>query len=241
MNSPSKPFHFKVFSIEQDRCIMKVGTDGVLLGAWADVALAEKVLDIGSGTGLIALMIAQRNPHCKIHAVEIDAESALQSKENIATSPWPERIAVYHKSIQEFAKIRLDLYDHIVSNPPFFIKSTLGPDSSRNIARHTLDLPHTEILRSAEALLKKDGRLSVILPTREGREFIGEAISFGMYCNKIMEVYPREAKPVERLLMQFSRRPSATDIQQLLIHQGEDPTDYSAAYKALTAAFYKNF
>lgn len=241
MNQNLKPFHFKQFSIQQDRCIMKVGTDGVLLGAWANVSKAEKVLDIGSGTGLISLMIAQRNPNCRIHAVDIDENSAIQSRENMIHSPWADRIEVFHKSIQEFAKIRLDLYDLIVSNPPFFINSTLGPDTSRNLARHALDLTQTEILKTATTLLKKEGTLSLILPQREGREFIGEAISFGFYCNHITEVYPRHNKPIERMLMSFSRQASATHIDSLVIHGGEEPNDYSLEYKELTREFYKNF
>jgi len=239
MNQVTKPFHFKKFTIEQDRCQMKVGTDSVLLGAWAEIGHASKVLDIGTGTGILALMVAQRNPNVKIHAVEIDEHSAAQSKENCDRSDWSERIIVFHKSIQEFSKIRLDQYDHIISNPPFFVNSTLSVDKTRNTARHALDLTHTEILKSSDILLKKEGSLSLILPLVEGRQFIGEAIGFGFYCNSITEVYPKENKPVVRLLMKFSREPTPAKIDQLVIQKSDEGNDYTEPYRELTKEFYK--
>ena len=239
MNQATKPFHFKKFTLEQDRCLMKVGTDSVLLGAWADIQSASKVLDIGTGTGILALMVAQRNALVKIHAVEIDEQSALQSMENCKMSEWADRITVYHKSIQEFCKIRLDQYDHIISNPPFFVNSTLSTDKTRNTARHALDLTHTELLRSSDVLLKKDGFLSLILPLHEGREFIGEAIGFGFYCNNITEVFPKENKLPARLLMKFSRQATPTKIDHLIIQKSDEGNDYTEPYKELTKDFYK--
>ncbi len=239
MNQPSKPFYFKKFTIKQDYCLMKVGTDSVLLGAWVDVANASKVLDIGTGTGILALMVAQRNELVKIHAVEIDEQSALQSLENCKMSLWSDRIVVYHKSIQEFCKIRLEQYDHIISNPPFFVNGTLSNDKTRNTARHALDLTHTEILRSSDILLKKEGSLSLILPLTEGREFIGEAIGFGFYCNNMTEVYPKENKAVARLLMRFSRQATPIKIDQLIIQKSDEGNDYTEPYKELTKDFYK--
>jgi tRNA1Val (adenine37-N6)-methyltransferase len=239
MNHIQKPFYFKNFSIAQDRCLMKVGTDSVLLGAWADIIGAKKVLDIGTGTGILALMVAQRNSEVKIHAVEIDENSAQQSKENCAQSIWSDRITVYHKSIQEFCKIRLDQYDHIITNPPFFVNSTLSTDKTRNTARHALELTHTDILKASNILLIKNGFLSLILPLHEAREFIGEAISFGFYCNKIVEIYPKENKPAARLLMKFSREPMPAEIDKLVIQKSDEGNDYTEPYKELTKDFYK--
>ena len=211
MNQATKPFHFKKFTLEQDRCLMKVGTDSVLLGAWADIQSASKVLYIGTGTGILALMVAQRNALVKIHAVEIDEQSALQSMENCKMSEWADRITVYHKSIQEFCKIRLDQYDHIISNPPFFVNSTLSTDKTRNTARHALDLTHTELLRSSDVLLKKEGFLSLILPLHEGREFIGEAIGFGFKTPDTGELGTVDGILVDRAFI-ADRRNTAQEI-----------------------------
>jgi len=220
---------------------MKVGTDGVLLGAWVQLSGTEQVLDIGCGTGLISLMLAQRAPQAEIHAVEIDESSAAQADKNISSSPWPNRIKVFHSSIQQFSKAGLHSYDLIVSNPPFFVKSTLGPDDIRNLARHANDLPFVDLLRSSISLLRPNGKLSVILPAKEGREFIGEAVSFGLYCCRMTEVYPLEHKPVERLLMTFTRNVMALKQDKLVIQKDNSANAYTDEYKRLTSEFYQKF
>ncbi len=220
---------------------MKVGTDGVLLGAWVQLSPQEHILDIGCGTGLISLMLAQKSEEALIHAVEIDEASASQASENILKSPWAHRIKVFHSSIQQFTKAELHSYDLIVSNPPFFLKSTLGPDGIRNLARHANDLPFVDLIRCSVTLLKPEGRLAVILPSKEGHEFIGEAVGFGMYCNEMTEVYPLEHKHVERLLMVFTRQAKPLKKSTLIIQKDTSPNAYTEEYKTLTSAFYQKF
>ena len=164
-------FNFKQFSIEQDQCPMKVGTDGVLLGAWVDTSNTENILDIGTGTGLIAIMLAQRTQTAQIDAVEIDNHACSQAQANMEASPWNDRLKSIESSIQDFAKLSQTEYDLIVSNPPFFTGGTLSAQNDRNNVRHTVKLPNGELLSSARRLLKKDGRFCVVLPLIEGLRF----------------------------------------------------------------------
>ena len=241
MEGITRPFHFKHFSIIQEKCIMKVSTDSVLLGAWATITNTNKILDIGTGTGILALMIAQRNSKALIHAVEIDDLAIADASINIKNSNWSDRIFLFHKSIQEFIKIRLDTYDHIITNPPFFINSTLGPDKSRNTARHTLLLSFEEILKSCDLLLKKEGTLSIILPPNEAKEFLSTAIQFGFYCNRKTEIYPKENKSVERVLMELSKTQLVCIKDSIVIQKSDESNDYTEPYKELTKDFYKLF
>ncbi len=241
MEGNTRPFHFKQFTIVQDKCIMKVSTDSVLLGAWANITSSKKILDIGTGTGILALMIAQRNSQAIIHAVEIDDLAVADATINIKNSNWSERITLFHKSIQDFIKIRLDVYDHIISNPPFFINSTLGPDKSRNAARHTLLLSFEEILKSCDLLLRKEGSLSIILPPNEAKEFLATAILFGFYCNRKTEIYPKENKSVERVLMELSKTQQVCVKDSIVIQKSDESNDYTEPYKELTKDFYKLF
>ena len=220
---------------------MKVSTDSVLLGAWANIKRYKKILDIGTGTGILALMIAQRNELAEIHAVEIDDLAIDDAKNNIKNSPWENKITLFHKSIQDFSKLRLDTYDHIISNPPFFINSTLGPDKSRNNARHTLSLSFEEILKSSDILLKKEGKLSIILPPNEAKEFQAVAINFGFYCNRKLEIYPKENKAVERVLLEYSKIQQVCIKDTLTIQKSDENNDYTEPYKELTKDFYKLF
>ncbi len=241
MEGTTRPFHFKQFTIYQDKCIMKVSTDSVLLGAWANIDQAKKILDIGAGTAILTLMMAQRNTEALIHAVEIDDLAIADAEKNIAHSNWASRIKLFHKSIQDFTKIRLDTYDHIITNPPFFINSTLGPDKSRNTARHTLSLSYEEILKACDSLLKKEGKLSIILPPNEAKEFLSVAINFGFYCNRKTEVYPKENKSVERVLMELSRLQEVCKKDALIIQKSDESNDYTNMYMELTKDFYKIF
>lgn len=236
-----KAFHFKQFSISQSNCIMKVSTDSVLLGAWANVKKSTKALDIGTGSGILALMMAQQNPTILIHAVEIDKMSVHDAIENVNNSSWSNRIKVYHMAIQEFCRMRLDTYDHIITNPPFFINSTLGPDQLKNTARHTVRLSFEDLLSCCSSLLKSDGILSIILPPNEAKEFISSAILFGFYCIRKMEVYPKSNKNTERVLMEFSRIQDVCTKETLVIQNSDESNDYTEPYKELTKAFYKIF
>ena len=178
-------FKFKKFEIDQTGSTMKVGTDGILLGAWCDLSDAKKVLDIGTGTGLIALMAAQRSREdAKIEAVEIDEDSYNQAVVNCKSSDWHQKINLYHLPIQEFAQKAQNVFDHIICNPPFFSGGTLSSSKDRNSVRHTIKLSHQDLLRSVRSLMSSSGKLSVILPHLEGLRFIEMAETYGFHCSK---------------------------------------------------------
>ncbi len=233
----TEPFRFKQFRIEQDRCPMKINTDGVLLGAWADVTDCHTALDIGTGTGVIAIMLAQRSPALHIHAVEIDVDAAEQARENMQNCPWAERLEVFHCSIQQYSRETEQRYDLIVSNPPFFTGGTFSSNENRARVRHTVKLPHGDLLAAVRTLLQPQGRFCVVLPYLEGLRFRELAASYHLYCTRLVEVRPKAEKPLSRLLMQFERQPRPLQSEELVI-QGEGPQQWTEAYVQLTGAFY---
>ncbi len=231
-----KSFRFKQFEIYHDQCAMKVGTDGVLLGAWATIKGDKNVLDIGTGTGLIAIMLAQRCPTAgEIHGVELDEAAYFQALENRDNSPWANRIDVFHTKIQDFDNIVK--YDLIVSNPPFFLAGTKSLNQQRNQARHTNELPFEELLKSVAKLLTNEGRFSIILPYEEGKLFEQQAINYQLYCNRKTAVRSKKEKPLERLLLEFERQDKPIQENELTI-QYEQRNDYTEDYIALTKDFY---
>ena len=232
---PNSYFQFKQFTIEQDRCAMKVGTDGVLLGAWTDVSDAQSILDIGTGTGLIALMLAQRSS-AAIYGIEIDENATAQAVENVNNSPWSERIKIETVSLQTFVKNTNCRFDLIVSNPPYFNKSLKNPNAQRSVARHMDSLSQKDLITAACALLSVVGRLSVILPTAEGLEFILQAKEFGLYCSKKTRVIPRIGALEKRLLLEFSRIKDVCKEDYLLIEK--ERHDYSDEFRSLTKEYY---
>ncbi|GJM32245.1 MAG: tRNA1(Val) (adenine(37)-N6)-methyltransferase [Saprospiraceae bacterium] len=215
---------------------MQIGTDGVLLGAWTGVENANRILDIGTGTGIIAIILAQRSEG-QIHAVEIHPESCQQAAENMQASPWTDRLTVFNESIQQFSRGKREIYDLIVSNPPFFTGGTFSNQQDRNNVRHTTKLPHGDLLTSARNLLSPEGRFCVILPFIEGLRFQELAATYHLYCTKMTEVTPRPGLNVNRLLLQFERteRPLVRDL--LAIRQ-TDSEDWTDEYIAMTGAFY---
>lgn len=218
---------------------MKVGTDGVLLGASTPLNEANNILDIGTGTGVIAIMLAQRSLQ-KVHieAIEIDISAYQQSVENITNSPWKSQITTYHTSIQNFTKEARRQYDLIVSNPPFFLQGSKPLEEGRINARHTDSLTHEELIKCSALLLKESGLLSIILPTKEGNDFIQLARSSELYCSQYIEVRPKADKPVERLLLSFSKSKSKVCIKKELTIQYERRNDYTPEYITLTKEFY---
>jgi tRNA1Val (adenine37-N6)-methyltransferase len=235
---PKDHFQFKQFTIRQDRCLMKVGTDGVLLGAWADVRGARTILDIGAGTGLIALMLAQRAPEALIDAVELDPGSAEQAAENIAASPWSGRVRVFSLPIQDFAPPEGRLYDLIVSNPPFFAGALKSPKPGRNQVRHGETLSFSALLLSAGRLLSPQGRFSLILPYAEAKTFQELAVHYHLFTSRVCEVHSRFGKPVERVLMELGRTPAPLVREPALCLQGDGAGGRSGDYGALTEGFY---
>lgn len=214
---------------------MKVGTDGVLLGAWTDVSGAKNILDVGAGTGLVALMLAQRSD-AVVDAVEIEPVAFCEANQNVVASPWSDRVTVFHSSFQEFIDEMPDQYDLIVSNPPFFANSLLSPDKNRTSARHHENLSFSELIDGAVIKLSPEGRLSVIVPFDAYDEFRETARLSGFYLVKVLNVIPREGKPANRVLLEFSKKPGDRQVSELCIRDANG--NYTEAYRALTKDYY---
>ncbi len=228
-------FWFKQFSVAHDRSSMKVGTDAVVLGAWVDCQDANNILDIGTGSGVIALMLAQRTgAETKIDAVDVEPDDCDQANENILNSPWPNKVKVYCNDICMLSSE--GCYDLIVSNPPYFQNSMLPPSDKRKVSRHTQSLTHEELLLSAKRLLNSTGRLAIILPYTEGVSFITEANDNGFHCIRQTNFRARAEKPIERLLLEFCFQPKKK-IEHELIHYSH-LEKWSEEYIQLTKEFY---
>lgn len=203
----SAPFHFRKFSVSQQGAVHPVGTDGVLLGAWADVRGCARVLDVGTGTGIISLMMAQRTEDACITGIDIHVPSLNCAKENFAASPWSNRLNTLEISLQDLATSKDVEFDLIVSNPPFFSEQTRSPNPERSLGRHNATLSPVELVSAVSALLAPGGRFCVILPVTEGRLLCEHAVINRLYCNMEIQVHTGPGKPTERLLLQFSRDP----------------------------------
>lgn len=235
---PNPYFRFKKFTVFHDRCAMKVGTDGVLLGAWANITNTQQILDIGTGTGLIALMLAQRSI-AQIDAVEIDLEAYNQAKENINNSPWSNRIQVYHNSIQNYAINCPKRYNLLITNPPFFTNASKAAIEARTIARHSDSLDQIEILQIAEKLLCEDGRLAIIYPTQQAETFQEKAETFGFYCQRKLYVKSTLESPIKRILLEIGKNQLDYQESTLLIETARHI--YSAEFVELIKDFYLKY
>lgn len=235
-------FKFKQFTIYQDCCAMKVGTDGVLIGAWGAVGAETEadILDIGSGTGVVSLIAAQRNPNAKITAIEIDADSAMQSKENFDNSVFKNRMDVLNISLQDFVVQCPQKYKYILSNPPYFINSLKSDEKSRALARHTDSLPYDVLANSVAVLLDENGIFSAIFPYVEANIFIAIAATKGLYCHKKTEVRGRSNGQIKRVLLQFGFERTELFEDSLEIEL-EKRHEYSQKYIELTSPYYLNF
>ena len=231
-------FHFKRFSVDDALCAMKVGTDGVLLGAWADVEGAKHILDMGTGSGLIALMVAQRNHKAQIEAIDIDEGAVLQARKNIDASPWRGRIEVALSDANSYTSSQR--FDHIVSNPPFFTTTLLSPDERRAMARHCSTLSYDDIITTAERLLVPEGRLSLILPTSEAAQFRRVAFE-RLWLRRETTVLTRKGDAPKRTMMEFvlCDEPLMPRVDTLEIY--DDGGVYSDKYRQLTAEYYLKF
>lgn len=233
-----KPFRFKQFEIYDNQCAMKVGTDGVLLGAWANIEQEKRILDIGTGSGLIALMMAQRNKKALITGIEIDAAASEQAMQNVARSAWAERVRIQHISLQDFV-VQTDMkFQHIVSNPPYFEMGTLASNLTRQQARQRSELSFFDLIFLSKKILEEEGKISVILPTKEGLSFTSLAHQHGFFLSRKWNVKPKKEKNIERVLLEFSLTPPSYIIEETIIIQHEKRNDWTEEYIRLTGAFY---
>lgn len=230
-------FDCKQFSVQQEKSAMKIGTDSILLGSWATGTNPSMVLDIGTGTGILALMMAQKFSGSKTMAVEIDENPFEEAKLNFKNSPWSDRIEAVHSSIQDFAKTSDDLYDLIICNPPFFSGGTLSENSERATVRHTVKLAHGDLLRTTRSLLSKEGVFCLITPLIEGLRFEEMAKTYNYNLREKVEVSSFRDQPAERLLLKFSKS-ECQEPQSSKLHIYEKVGEYSDEYKDLTKDYY---
>lgn len=232
-------FHFKKFSISQEKNAMKVGTDGVLLGAWTPIDHNPyNVLDIGTGTGLIALMLAQRSDAAQIDAIEIEENAYEECVENFEQSIWNDRLFCYHADLEEFKDefFEEESYDLIVANPPFFSENYFSNNDLRNLARFEKSLPHDLLLNCAEALLSETGVLSLIIPYKEEKKWIEYAHEIGLFPFKITRVKGTANTEIKRSLIAFSRTNQSVITDELIIEIARQK--YTKEYIDLTKDFY---
>ena len=226
-------FRFKQFEIEQDRCAMKVGTDGVLLGAWAQGGC--RILDIGSGTGLISLMMAQRFPEAEVVGIDMDVDACGQARENVMASPFRDRVEIVCCRLQDFGAI--GVFDAIVSNPPFFVDSLKNPDSKRTMARHTDSLPFRDLFAGVKRLLSDDGIFSAIVPVEVVEQFVAESCILGFYLIRKCGVKTVGRKQPKRFMLSFAKHrisPYEEHVETMMDSQG----NRSEWYRKITEEFY---
>lgn len=229
----TKDFDFKQFKVKGGNSGMPVSTDGILLGAWIDLSDTIELLDIGTGTGLLSLMCAQRNKTVSIQAIDIEKQAIDAAKLNFSQSPWESRLTLHHADIlTHFFNTR---FDNIICNPPYFNSGEQARNPSRATARHTSMLSHSELLTRCNELLTDTGKASFVLPVFEGEHFMSLALTKGWYTSRLCYVKTTERKQVSRILLELKRLPCAVENQSLTIHSG---SGYSDQFVALTRDFY---
>ena len=234
---PSSAFRFKKFHVEQGRCAMKVNTDGVLLGAWKNESGAKHILDIGTGTGVIALMMAQVNTAAQVDAIDIDEDAWRQAKENFSHSPWADRLSTFHSSLQNFMPDKK--YDLIISNPPYFVNDFKSHRHQRNVARHGIELGYDDLLRGINRLLSGEGKALLIIPVANYLMFEEKAAQQGLFVSETTEVMAIKGMAPYVVMIQLERT-RCEPVKSSLAIENEDDT-FTAEYKLLTREFYLNF
>lgn len=229
-------FRFKQFTVEDDRSTMRVGTDAVLLGAWTDPGNAASILEIGTGCGVIALMLAQKS-EARITTIDTDEESIKQAASNFLQSPWSDNLRAVHQSLSDHVNGVEYKYDLIVTNPPFFTASLTSPDPRKKQAKHTSGMDRKELLGGAKKLLHEDGRFVLILPVKENATFTAMAESEGLYPLKSMMVRPKIGKPVNRVISCFGFKRVEQSIQEELAIRKAEGT-FTKEYIEFTKAYY---
>lgn len=240
---PAQVFHFKQFIIRQDKSAMKTGTDSMLLGAWAKPPAGGKILDIGTGTGILALMLAQRTD-AEIDAIEIEENAFRQATENVHNSSWNKQIHIFHCSLQDFCKTGEAAYDYIISNPPFFEAPNTEKgrnrqntfSAARANARFADYLTHTELLAGVKKLLKKNGKFILILPSQEALKFRQKAAETGFHLQKILYIKSKPAQPEVRVIMEFGFEDLPPSEEEFTIYNPDG--SYTDQYKELTVNYH---
>ena len=228
-------FHFKSFSIKQEQSAMKVGTDGVLLGAWTmPSSYPNQILDIGTGTGLVAIMLAQRFTRSQIHAIDIEQASAEEAQFNAQSSPWSERLNIVHCALQDYNPS--NKYDLIVSNPPYFRNTTQSQDQARTTARNNDSLSLEYLVGKSYELLNENGELTFIMPSNEFETIQLLAEKFNFYINKLCWVRGNHQSPIKRLLIALSKNKEILEEKNLIIENSRHK--YTEEYKILCQDFY---
>jgi tRNA1Val (adenine37-N6)-methyltransferase len=228
-------FRFRQFSIHQEKCAMKVGTDAVLLGSWVDPKLSKNILDIGTGTGLIALMLAQKSP-AEIDAIDIDGGACKQADENFSISPWSGRIHIFHQPLQDFAESSTKKYDLVVTNPPYFHHASKPSEEARLNARHNDQLSFEELICGVKKILTDEGRFCLILPCKEGGEFMDMAQQRNLFCHELIRVRTRADKSEKRWMMEFGFHFGLLHDHEITIQ--EDDHEYTAEYIEMTKDYF---
>ena len=233
-----EPFRFKQFLVHHDLCSMKVGVDGVLLGAWTDAANCSTILDVGTGSGLIALMMAQKNPSANIHAIEIDDAAFQQAEINFNLSPWKERIHLQKGNFSVFEST--EMFDLIVSNPPYFSNSSLSSDTSRNIARHNITLSLEKLIEKAKNILHPNGKLCFIYPFENLAAIESITNKMHLSIKKLTLVKSNASKSPKRIMVEITKKPNRKrNENELLIEVNHN--EFSQEYITLTKEFYLKF
>jgi len=236
---PTPHFTFRQFAIRQDKTAMKAGTDGVLLGAWCDVDNASTILDIGTGTGLIALMCAQRASDATITAIEIDQDAYHQAVENVNESRFKDRITVVNEDFRNYCNCQHQTFSHIISNPPFFTETTGSPDKKRMLARQAESLPFDALIKGTATILKPSGKFSVIIPWGEKLDYVRLCALNGLHLCQKTAVISREGHDPIRALLTFSNE--ILPLQQNFLTIRDRDGNYTMPYKCLTRDFYLKF
>lgn len=233
---PNLAFHFKQFTIRHDRCAMKVGTDGVLLGAWVNTNQTQRILDIGTGTGLVALMLAQRS-NAQMDAIDIDEDASIQAKENIAASPFAGQIKVYKESLLSFSRKNGRCYDLIVSNPPYFNNALKSPEQKRSLARHADTLSLESLISDSKTILAPGGRIALILPADQEKQLTEIAQNNLLHIIRQTNVIPTIGGKKKRILVELSTL-SKPDVSQQDLTIEIARHIYTPEYIALTREYY---
>lgn len=229
-------FRFKQFLVEQNHAAMRVGTDGVLLGAWTNCSSAQKILDIGTGTGIVSLMLAQRtSDSTTIVGIDIDQGAISDAVENFRKSPWNNRLQAIYSSIQTFSNA--GLFDLIVCNPPFFSNSLKATDPSRNLARHTDALPYCDLFENVAKILSPNGLFAVVIPADIEPTFRNLAANYKLFTHRLLRVRPNPSKPVKRILVEYAFNAELKEESEIII-ETERHHEYTYDFKSLITDFY---